>query len=230
MFAVLSGLLAGFLHVLSGPDHLAAVAPLAVRGHRRAWISGRRWGVGHSAGVLLIGFLAVAFRQALPLDGISSISERLVGVLLIGIGIWSVREALRYEVHSHQHAHDGIQHGHLHFHDPDHVHGEKDQSLAHPHGHAAFGIGTLHGLAGSSHFLGVLPSLAFSSRWESVLYLAAFGIGTVTAMAGFSAVLGAVASRWTSVARGIYRGLLWTCAAAALVVGFWWLFAEGAHA
>jgi len=29
---------------------------------------------------------------------------------------------------------------------------------------AAFGVGTLHGLAGSSHLLGVLPALALPSR------------------------------------------------------------------
>ncbi len=29
MFAALAGLTAGFFHVLAGPDHLAAVAPLA---------------------------------------------------------------------------------------------------------------------------------------------------------------------------------------------------------
>jgi len=230
MLAVLTGLLAGLLHVLSGPDHLAAVAPLAVRGHRRAWISGVRWGIGHSAGVLLIGVLAVAFRQVLPLREISALSERLVGAILIGIGIWSVREALRFEVHTHEHVHDGTAHGHVHFHGPGHAHPPQTRESGHSHGHAAFGIGTLHGLAGSSHFLGVLPSLAFGSRFESVLYLVAFGVGTVAAMAGFSAVLGAVAARWTSAARGVYRGLLWTCAATAFAVGCWWLFSGGSEA
>jgi ABC-type nickel/cobalt efflux system permease component RcnA len=230
MFAVFSGLLAGFLHVLSGPDHLAAVAPIAVRAHRRAWTSGVRWGIGHSAGVLLIGLLAVAFRQALPLERISAGSERLVGLLLIAIGFWSLREALKVEVHTHEHEHDGQAHGHVHFHGPGHSHGPTDASGPHAHGHAAFGIGTLHGLAGSSHFLGVLPSLAFSSRWDSVAYLIAFAVGTVAAMAGFSAILGTVAARWTGAARGLYRGLLWTCASAALGVGTWWLFAGPAGA
>ena len=107
MLAVLSGLVAGFLHVLAGPDHLAAVAPLAVRSHRRAWMSGVRWGLGHSAGVLLIGLLAILFKSVLPIGQVSSVSERLVGVLLIAMGIWTVRQALHVEVHAHEHAHDG---------------------------------------------------------------------------------------------------------------------------
>ena len=37
MTLVLAGLMAGFVHVLSGPDHLAAIAPYAVDGKSRAW-------------------------------------------------------------------------------------------------------------------------------------------------------------------------------------------------
>ena len=198
MLAVLTGLVAGFLHVLAGPDHLAAVAPLAVRSHRRAWMSGVRWGLGHSAGVLLIGVLAILFKSVLPIGQVSSVSERLVGVLLIAMGIWTVRQALRVEVHAHEHVHDGSSHGHVHFHGPGHAHpvSEAASSPEHGHGHAAVGIGILHGLAGSSHFLGVLPSLGFAHVGQAVAYLAAFGIGTVLAMAGFSALLGEVASRW----------------------------------
>ena len=41
-------------------------------------------------------------------------------------------------------------------------------------------VGTLHGLAGGSHFLGVVPALALSTS-QAVLYLVAYGLGTVTA-------------------------------------------------
>ena len=230
MLAVLSGLVAGFLHVLAGPDHLAAVAPLAVRSHRRAWLSGVRWGLGHSAGVLLIGVLAILFKSVLPIGQVSSVSERLVGVLLIAMGLWTVRQALRVEVHAHEHAHDGSKHGHVHFHGPSHAHpvSEAASSPEHGHGHAAVGIGILHGLAGSSHFLGVLPSLGFAHAGQAVAYLAAFGLGTVLAMAGFSALLGEVAGRWALHTRHWYRGLLWACSAVAFAVGGWWLVTAGA--
>lgn len=230
MLAVLSGLVAGFLHVLAGPDHLAAVAPLAVRSHRKAWVSGLRWGLGHSAGVLVIGVLAIVFKSVLPVGQVSSVSERLVGVLLIAMGIWTVRQALRVEVHAHEHAHDGSRHGHVHFHGPGHAHPAPEGVAAvdHRHGHAAVGIGILHGLAGSSHFLGVLPSLGFSQAEHAVAYLAAFGLGTVLAMVGFSALLGEVASRWALHTRHWYRGLLLACSAVAFAVGGWWLVVGGA--
>ena len=235
MLAALSGLVAGLLHVLAGPDHLAAVAPLAVKSHRRAWFAGVRWGIGHSAGVVAIGILAILFRSAIPLAGVSSMSERLVGVLLITMGFWMVRQALRVEVHAHEHLHDGSRHGHVHFHGPGHSHvvgGAGDEvdphGAGHGHGHAALGIGVLHGLAGSSHFLGVLPSLGFTRLADSIAYLLAFGVGTVLAMAGFSALLGRLAERWAGRARRGYRGLLWACSAVAFGVGGWWLIAGGA--
>ncbi len=48
MTLAFAGLVAGFVHVLSGPDHLAAIAPYAVDGKSRAWRTGVRWGLGHA--------------------------------------------------------------------------------------------------------------------------------------------------------------------------------------
>ena len=94
MTLALAGLIAGFLHVLSGPDHLAAMAPYAVQGQRRAWRTGVRWGLGHTAGVLGVGLLALMFRDALHVEALSAWGERCVGFVLIGVGIWGMRAAL----------------------------------------------------------------------------------------------------------------------------------------
>ena len=59
MTLAFAGFLAGFVHVLSGPDHLAAIAPYAVDGKSRAWRTGVRWGLGHAAGVLGVGLLVL---------------------------------------------------------------------------------------------------------------------------------------------------------------------------
>src|SRR3954451_7107763 len=155
VIVILTGFIAGLIHVLSGPDHLAAIAPLAAKAPKRAWGSGIRWGFGHASGVLFVGIISLCLRGLLPIDLISNWSERLVGVMLIGIAFWGFRSALR--IHAHEHAHDGEKHEHIHLHAP----GKAHTSAAHGvHTHAAFGIGTLHGLAGSSHFLAILPSLA----------------------------------------------------------------------
>ncbi len=221
MISTIAGFVAGTVHVFAGPDHLAAVAPLAVRGRGRAWRTGLGWGLGHVAGVALIGLLAFWLRALLPIDLISSWSERLIGVVLIGIGLWGLRKAWGSHLHAHEHAHDGEHHLHVHVHV--HGHAAPAQTPAHAHTHAAFGMGVVHGLAGSSHLFGILPALAFPTASEAIGYLLAFGVGTVAAMVAFSSVMGLVATR--SVVRGTfaYRGLMGTCSVAAVIVGCAWL-------
>lgn len=214
--------MAGLAHVFSGPDHLAAVAPLAIQRPSHAWNAGFRWGLGHSGGVILVGLCTLLLREVLLVDLLSSWAERLGGIVLIGIGLWGIRKAFSNQVHSHEHIHDGRSqtHIHAHLHETAHTH---LHAKPHIHTHAAFAIGALHGLAGSSHFLGVLPALAFPTRFEAIGYLAAYGVGTIFGMASFSSILGWAAQRLAWHGAGIYRALLFSCSAAALIVGGCWL-------
>jgi hypothetical protein len=195
VLALLAGITAGFFHVLAGPDHLAAVAPMVADDDRVAWRAGLSWGLGHTAGVLLVGALLVAFREVLPLDALSAWSERLVGVALVGIGIWGLWRART--PHTHQHVSST----------------------------PSFAMGTLHGLAGSSHLYGVLPSLMFASRVDALAYLGGFGAGAIAAMTAFSALLGSVAVVAGRSNRWVRQTVLYAASAAAVVVGGVWLFA-----
>jgi hypothetical protein len=198
MFAILAGLTAGLLHVFSGPDHLAAVAPIASNRERGQWLTGLQWGIGHTMGVLVIAGLLLLLKEQLPLDAISAYSERIVGASLILIGVWGLRRAwvLRCsgaEVHS--------------------------------HAGTSFSMGALHGLAGSSHLFGVLPALAFPSQMSSLLYLCGFGLGAIAGMTAFSSAIGLLSSRLRRPSRQ-YSGLLYACSAVALVVGGVWLVGQ----
>ncbi|MBI5802909.1 MAG: High-affinity nickel transporter [Verrucomicrobia bacterium] len=224
MISVLTGLVLGATHVVSGPDHLAAVAPFAAESRRRAWEVGLRWGGGHAGGVLFIGLLSLLLRDWLPLAAISSWSERLVGVVLIGIGLWGARRALRGRVHTHEHEHNGQRHVHIHTHDGATAHSHEG-AVEHRHTHTAFAVGTLHGVAGSSHFLGVLPSLALPTMTEAVWYLIAYGSGTVGAMVVFSSLVGWSARSLAASSAQAYRQMMAGCSLAAVVVGGWWLLA-----
>jgi ABC-type nickel/cobalt efflux system permease component RcnA len=226
VIAIISGLVAGAAHVLSGPDHLAAVAPLSVRPNEAPWRIGLRWGLGHSAGVIVIGLLSLLLRELLPHELLSSWAERVVGIILIAIGIWGLRKAFRRHVHTHQHTHDGATHDHIHLHAHSHAHHPAAPApTEHRHTHAAFAVGTLHGLAGSSHFLGILPALAFTRQVDAVSYLIAFGIGTVVSMAAFSSVIGLISQRLSFSGPRAYQTAMATCSIAALVVGVYWLTA-----
>jgi ABC-type nickel/cobalt efflux system permease component RcnA len=222
------GLLAGSMHVLTGPDHLAAVAPYAVeeRG-RRAWLVGLRWGVGHTSGVWIVSLLAFLLREVLPVERLSLWSERLVGVVLIAIGVWGVRAALtrRRLLHAHEHGHeDGTRHAHVHVHASGDVPHHHSGAAHRQHTHAPLAVGTLHGLAGSSHLLGVLPALALPSRTAAAAYLLAFGLGSIAAMALFSSVIGLAAGRFAGpTGSRTWAALMGACSLAAVGVGIWWL-------
>jgi ABC-type nickel/cobalt efflux system permease component RcnA len=220
MIAALTGLIAGTVHVLTGPDHLAAIAPLAVRRPKGAWLPGVRWGFGHSSGVVAVGLLSLWLRDKLPVDLLSSWGDRIVGVVLFGIGFWALRRAMKHNIHTHEHQHDGQRHVHFHVH---HNRAHHEKPAAHQrHTHAAFAIGTLHGLAGSSHLLGILPMLALPTKTQAVAYLIAFGGGTIFAMAIFSWCMGLLAARCAGNGVKIYRGLMSVCGIAAMIIGCVW--------
>src|SRR5687768_5398741 len=112
LLVVLSAALAGAVHVLTGPDHMAAVAPLAIAERQRGWVAGWTWGLGHAAGVVAVAILAVLLRDALPpIDFISSWGEKLVGGALIAIGLWALRRA--FDVGASTHTHQGVPHAHV---------------------------------------------------------------------------------------------------------------------
>jgi hypothetical protein len=108
MITFLTGFIASVAHVATGPDHLAAVTPLAIDSRKKSWIIGLLWGVGHTLGMLLIGLLFMLFKELLPIGAISKHSDTVIGFLLIGIGGWALLRM--YLTHSHGYK----PHGHFH--------------------------------------------------------------------------------------------------------------------
>lgn len=216
--AALVGLLAGGIHVFAGADHLAAVAPLAARGRGVAWRAGFRWGLGHAAGVTIVGAVAIALEDMLPVEALASWSERVVGVILIGIGVWAgtrALSALRTERETGDHVHDHAQ-----------SHGEGPHGQGHRHLHearAALAVGIVHGTAGGSHILGILPALALPTRAAAAAYLSAFGVGTIAAMTLFASAVGLAGLGATRGGRHVYASLVGACAAGSIAIGIWWL-------
>ncbi|MGF1467305.1 MAG: hydantoin utilization protein A [Sandaracinaceae bacterium] len=198
--AVLTGLVAGGGHVVAGPDHLAAVLPLAAGSRSRAMAVGALWGLGHGAGVLAAALLARTLLRTLDVEAVSAWAEVAVGVLLVGLGVWALRRSRLLTVHAHRHDHDGEhghggeRHAHVHVHVADPTVGEPEHRTRgdhQRHRHSAFGFGMLHGVAGAGHLFGVLPSLALGPAMAAA-YLAAYLVGAVVAMAAFAAGVGAL--------------------------------------
>lgn len=237
MIQFITGLTAAAAHVLSGPDHLAAVTPLAIESRRKAWGIGLAWGTGHTLGILLIGILFLLFRDVIPIELISEHSELLVGIVLILIGAWAISKVFikhqrRHHTHPHIHTADNNVYVHLH----DHQHNENIDHLAseaHSHSHvrlhrqnlkASLGVGIFHGLAGVSHLLAILPTLALPTKLDAALYLIGFGVGTLAAMMLFAAILGFVSGKTATLGRAKTYNLLRIIGGlVAIVIGIWWI-------
>ena len=217
MLTFLSGLVAGAAHVVTGPDHLAALAPIAVQDPKRAARMGFRWGLGHGLGVAALGGLGIFARTWLDVAALSAWAEVLVGFVLVVVGGWAFLTASRLVVHDHAHGHEDADHSHLHVHA---TFADHDAADAHRgHNHAAFFVGALHGAAGTGHLLGLLPSLALPPL-EAALYLAAYFIAAVLAMVGFGGLMGYfVRNRGP----GVLKRAMYGSSALAIVLGVYWV-------
>ena len=225
MTPVLAGALAGLLHVVSGPDHLVAVAPLAIHKPVLGVQVGISWGLGHATGVIALGLIGVVARTMIPVQRISSWSEVLVGGALVGIGAWALWQSRKMVLHRHAHAHDDVtiegtppSHEHLHVHVVD----EQHTTAAHfHHMRGAYAVGTLHGAAGTGHLFGVIPALALSPA-RGLMYLLAYALAAVGGMACFGAMLGSIGHRIDPRHLSIIMRI---CGGSAVGLGVYWIVA-----
>lgn len=219
MISIITGLLAGFIHVLSGPDHLAAVAPIAADLKQKSFSTGLRWGVGHTAGVIVIGLIALFFQDIFQsIELISSNGEKIIGITLIAIGLWGINRAAKLNVHSHTHSHENFEHAHYH------AHNGKEKHTSHFHTHTAVIVGTLHGVAGGSHIFGVLPALALPTHFDAIIYLISFGIGTISAMAIFTFLVGLISNSVVNFKELFFKKMMIGISCVSIVIGIYWFW------
>jgi hypothetical protein len=91
----------GVVHVLTGPDHLSAIATLSanVDNTACAFFLGVRWGLGHSTGLLLVGAIFIALSVGkddttvhVP-EVVSHGFETLVGLFMLLLGAYGLHKA-----------------------------------------------------------------------------------------------------------------------------------------
>lgn len=172
----LAGVVQGARHALE-PDHVTAVATVMVRAPspRRGVFYAACWGVGHASMLVLVGGPLVALRVELP-GPLTTALELCVGVMLVYLGIRSLRES-----------------GHDHSHSPTHGGSDPNASVL-VRGRRPFAIGLMHGLAGSGA-LAALIALAMPTVTGGLLCLALYSVGTVLGMVALALLAGPVLAR-----------------------------------
>jgi len=158
---------------------------------------GGYWGLGHGIGASLMGAIAFAVKGSFNVLALSDFLEAGVGVTLILIGLYGLKETHSYYhtrakkdddiemshtncSHSHSHASPG--HGHSH-----------EKHLQHTYSVgpvAVVATGIFHGFSGTGHLLGVIPALTLPSWQSAGSYLSMFCIGTTVAMSCFTGTVG----------------------------------------
>lgn len=228
-FPFIAALIASILHVITGPDHLAAVIPFAIESKKKAWKIGLFWGIGHLIGMLAIGILFLIFRELIPVESISAYSEQLVGMVLLLIGLWSFYKIFKEEEkHRHLHVHSNHtvaihKHEHAHHHETSHHHTHNHQLKQ--SSFASLSIGFLHGLAGISHFLLFIPVASFKSQIDSISYLVGFSCGIVLAMTSFALLIGRISSFSKNEHNDtLFKGIRFSGGLFAIIIGLYWLF------
>mmetsp|Transcript_12179 Transcript_12179/g.16846 ORF Transcript_12179/g.16846 Transcript_12179/m.16846 type:complete len:276 (-) Transcript_12179:112-939(-) len=200
--ALAAGMIAGGLHAITGPDHMAALLPLCMG---KPWyVSGRvggLWGLGHGLGASMMGGIAFTMKSSFDILSLSDFLEAGVGVTLILIGLYGLKETREHYKYRNK-KHDDIEmsalpsqnagsssSGHGHSHDEYDAHMSRTYQLG---PRAVIATGIFHGFSGTGHLMGVIPALMQPSWQTAGVYLLAFCLGTTIAMSLFTGSVGQV--------------------------------------
>ncbi|XP_042509630.1 uncharacterized protein LOC122085217 [Macadamia integrifolia] len=208
-----TGFVAGCLHTLSGPDHLAALAPLSIgRTRLESAAVGALWGCGHDAGQVIFGLLFLLLKDRLHIEVLRTWGTRVVGVTLLIIGAMGIREASEVPTPC-----------------VTLENGECDvnvlESLETPMagkkkiGFATFATGIVHGLQPDALMM-VLPALALPSRMAGAAFLGMFLLGTVLAMGSYTVFIGSCSRALKQRIPRITEKLTWASSLVAIALGF----------
>lgn len=208
----------GLRHALEA-DHLAAVAALVtgMTSLRSAVFRGVFWGLGHTATLLLLGGTAAIAGAEIPGE-VQRVFELIVGVMLVVIGLDTMRSWRK--LHVHEHDHGDHSHVHIHAHEPDEPHTAGAHAHAHrsPGSGRALAVGLVHGLAGSAALV-VLAAASLETTAGALGFVALFGAGSILGMAIMSVIVALPVQLSARYLGGKISGIVLVAGAASAGVG-----------
>ncbi|PZU90099.1 MAG: urease accessory protein [Chryseobacterium sp.] len=156
MIKLILTIYAGLEHAFE-PDHLVAVNTLVSERDnlKQSLKDGIYWGIGHTTTIFFIGIIMIIFKMNIGEDVFRNF-EAFVGLMLIVLGIFRLLKIFYPNIKlTSQHSQ------HLH--------------------RAAFGVGSIHGLAGSGALV-IMVITQIKSPVDSFAYLMIFGFGSIIGM------------------------------------------------
>jgi hypothetical protein len=187
------GFVLGLKHALDA-DHLIAISTI-VSERKGFWSSslvGAMWGIGHTASLLIVGIIVVAFHFQIP-EKVAQGMEFAVALMLIALGanvLWKIHKGATFHIHTH--THEDHLHVHPHLHEASIVH-QHDNIASHHHfikiGKKPLFVGMVHGMAGSAALM-LIVLATINSRVLALLYIGIFGVGSIGGMLIMSTLIG----------------------------------------
>lgn len=180
-FPLLFAAVVGFSHAFEA-DHLVAVSNIVTKRDRivLAIKDGIYWGLGHTSTIFLIGLIMIVGRATF-LDGYFSYFEAVVGLMLVVLGLYRL----------YQYRQNADREPHVHY----------------DHHHLAYGVGLIHGLAGSGAMI-LLVMTEVQGNVNSLLYLLIFGLGSISGMLVAAGIFSLPFSRKITNNRFLKTGLV----------------------
>jgi cytochrome c biogenesis protein CcdA len=152
---------AGFTHAFE-TDHLLAVSTIVSNRHKvtHAVKDGIFWGLGHTSTIIFVGVLVIVMKQTVSVSSFHYF-EAAVGLMLVTLALFRIVTLWKNRGTSKN---------------------KSTSKITHTHGHKlAYGVGLVHGLAGSGALV-VLVMSQVKSPAGAMIYLLVFGAGSVIGM------------------------------------------------
>ncbi len=153
---ILAMLAVGFIHAFEA-DHLAAMSVMS--SYRKSALTAMKdgvlWGMGHTLTIFVAGMVLLSLKWTVD-EEVFSRFEVLVGIMLVLMGLWRIMPLV------------------------DRRFDRWGKVFSHSH-HMAFGVGIIHGLAGSGSVI-ILALSKVRDQWMGLALIGVFGLGTILGM------------------------------------------------
>lgn len=220
LVALTTAFLLGLAHAIEVDHMIAVTAFVSTRPALRAAAGfGLRWGLGHSLAVFLAGGVLIATGLRWPAQ-YDAAGEAIVGVLLVVVGAWALRRARKLHLHPPEEHGD---HAHLHTHAAEAAGHHHDHGVHRAH-HGMTLVGMMHGLAGTSAVVALVPVTLMDRRLVGLGYLLVFGVGTILAMTVYALVAAAAFRKASAASLTWGRALGRFAGVGSIVVGVVWVW------
>ena len=228
---MIPALVLGIRHAFE-PDHIAAVSVLATRqqsllkGIRSVLWRSSQWALGHGFTLMLLSIGALLLKSSFPGQLSSFVEAWVIGPMMVYLGIVAIYRAFRPIKHTHAHNHNGHNHSHNHSHETlGHAeHSHNDATAIKSTSGRAFGVGMLHGIAGTGGALAVLPLAVDGTTSQALFFLTLESVGVLLAMLVVSVALIVAVKVFAARSKAILMGLNIVIGIFSIAVGCFWIY------